>query len=251
MTRLHLRLLAPAASVHLGDDIFDAAAGVASDHALRVAEAYRLAARHRCRPVPSVEALVLTLNGTDQVVVAVNVDPLPDQPVAAQFYRKDSNGKAVPEDAWRFPIRVGSHTDFIDPARLPMYINPHIRRMVIHLHRAHAANPVVLIWRRPSNQSTETPVESWCAIKDVDLSANAVKLNVTVTPLDPESGAPLPTGAVDLLMQRPMIHRTGWSAVESGIIIRGEIVAGRWAQYRARLDIAKRRLRVDIGTSLA
>ena len=71
------------------------------------------------------------------------------------------------------------------------------------------------------------------------------------TPLDPESGAPLPPEAVALLMQRPMIHRAGWSAVESGVIIRGEIAAERWAQYPARLDIAKRRLRVDKGTSLA
>jgi hypothetical protein len=155
--------------------------GIASDHALRVAEAYRQAARRRCRPVPNVETLVLTLDGTDQVVVAVNVDPLPDQPVAAQFYRKDSNGKAVPEDAWRFPIRVGSHTDFIDPARLPMYINPHIRRMVIHLHSVPSDAALVVIWRRPSNQFSEDPVQSWSKVKEVNLGTNAVKLNVTVS----------------------------------------------------------------------
>lgn len=71
------------------------------------------------------------------------------------------------------------------------------------------------------------------------------------TPLDPESGAPLAAEAIDLLMRRPMINRTGWSAVDSGILIRGEIASGRWAQYPARLDIPQRRLRVEKGTSLA
>lgn len=155
--------------------------GISADHAERVAEAYRQAARHRCRPMPNVEALVLTLAGTDQVVVAVNVDPLPDQPVAAQFYRKDSNGKAEAENAWRFPIRVGSHTDYIDPARLPMYINPHIRRMVIHLHSVPPDSVLVVIWRRPSNQFSEEPVESWSKIREVNIGSNAVKLNVTVS----------------------------------------------------------------------
>jgi len=175
--------------------------GIASDHALRVAEAYRQAARHRCRPVPNVEALVLALDGTDQVVVAVNVDPLPDQPVAAQFYRRDSNGKAVPEDAWRFPIRVGSHTGFIDPARLPMYINPHIRRMVIHLHSVPPEKPIVLVWRKPANQTSENPVESPASIKEVSLSANAVLLNVNVNSNAPSVNVQVPLEDIEAVWE--------------------------------------------------
>lgn len=155
--------------------------GVSADHSERVAEAYRQAARNRCRPVPHLEVVTTPIEGSDKVVVTVNVDPLPDQPVAAQFYRLNKAGNPEPAEAWRFPVRVGSHTDFIDPARLPMYINPQVRRTVIHLHAASAANPVTVIWRRPSNQFAESPVESPSSIRDVDLAMNAVKLNVRVS----------------------------------------------------------------------
>jgi hypothetical protein len=67
-------------------------------------------------------------------------------------------------------------------------------------------------------------------------------------PLDPENGSPLAAEGVHRLMSRSDIHRSDWSALDSGVIIRGEIAPGRWAQYPAQLDLANRRVIVGPGS---
>jgi hypothetical protein len=87
-----------------------------------------LAVRDFCRPSPAVH--VRSIPSPDhptRMIVVVNVDPFVEQPVAAR-HASDIN-------AWRFPIRVGRHTEFIFPELLPMHMDSKARRAKLLLLR--------------------------------------------------------------------------------------------------------------------
>jgi hypothetical protein len=69
-------------------------------------------------------------------------------------------------------------------------------------------------------------------------------------PNDPATGMPLTDDEFRRLMAQPTICRTGYSAAESGVIIRAQIDDDRWVQYPASLDLSQQRVEVGDGSLL-
>ncbi|HXK16763.1 MAG TPA: ATP-binding protein [Polyangiaceae bacterium] len=103
--------------------------GLPAAFAKTVQEAYTLAVRDFCSPRPIFALREIVNPKTRDVVVALNVEPFPDQPVGAAT----ANKQGKPSDAWRFPIRVRNHTLFASPDKLMLWFNPQTRRTAIGL----------------------------------------------------------------------------------------------------------------------
>ena len=153
--------------------------GLSAEHAERVAKAYEDAVLEHCLPHPVVRVIPIDLPSARKVV-AVNVEPFPDQPVGAQAPALNKNGEPKPSDAWQFPMRVGRDTRPLTPDQLPLLTNAAVRRNVILLERI--PNPlgterVSLIWRHPG-VSTMTPAPTRTALGavNVDVLANLLRL---------------------------------------------------------------------------
>jgi hypothetical protein len=115
--------------------------GISREHAARMAEVYEQTAKDLCSPSPVANAIIVAMPGSTSVLLAVNVDPTVEGPVGAR-------GKE--QDAWLFPVREASHTKFLKPNELPMYMNPQIRRTLLLLDRIPADNTVQIhLWHQP------------------------------------------------------------------------------------------------------
>lgn len=106
--------------------------------AKRLQETLSKALQALCVPIPSYDNARISLDAEEQslilgrpasgavTIVAFNVFPMSSGPVAVRT--------APNSDAYRFPIRVGDHTGFLDPARLALYMSPHDRKIALQLH---------------------------------------------------------------------------------------------------------------------
>lgn len=103
------------------------------------------AVRQHTRPLPVFEPRVITLTPAEQSsvlgrdgeaqnvsVVAVNVQPLPFGPVAVRAC--DDTGRVI-ANAYRFPIRGGEGTRFLQPEELALHYSAHERKISVLLHR--------------------------------------------------------------------------------------------------------------------
>jgi hypothetical protein len=111
--------------------------GISRPHAARMAEVYEQTAKDMCSPSPVVNAIIVAMPVTANVLLAVNVDPFVDGPVGAKQ-----------GEAWLFPVREASHTKFLRPSELPMYMNPRLRRVLLLLERISEKERVQL-WHYP------------------------------------------------------------------------------------------------------
>lgn len=86
-----------------------------------------------CSPTVVVDVVPIT-HPNGFTVVAVNVDPYVEQLIAAPAGTRDHNGKLRKHaEAWTFPVRRGSQTEFVEPEYLAMHMNRQIRRAVLLL----------------------------------------------------------------------------------------------------------------------
>jgi hypothetical protein len=92
-----------------------------------VCEAYEKAAKDRCIPVPLVVPQRIPFD--IGFVVAVNVFPVLDRPVAVKV--KDAINDRFGPDAYVFPVRLSTHAVPYNPENLPMLLNAEIRRKLI------------------------------------------------------------------------------------------------------------------------
>jgi hypothetical protein len=108
------------------------------DDAGELVELYSAAVGDRCSPRPFMEPFVIDVgpepgrSPDKRFVVAVNVWPYPDQPVGVTYSVMGKRG--LPSDigeAFKFPLRVGAHTRFLRPEKIPMFLSSEIRRMAI------------------------------------------------------------------------------------------------------------------------
>jgi hypothetical protein len=96
-----------------------------------VCEAYQTAARDRCVPTPLITTEKIPVEGG--FVVAVNVFPILDRPVAVRVRPIDAERFGSPAWAYIFPVRLSTHAIPYSPENLPMLLNPGIRRTIILL----------------------------------------------------------------------------------------------------------------------
>lgn len=134
-----------------GDTEPDYSSPLQSDYAAKIESMVDEAVRDFCRPSPTVHVRTIpipTENG--KVILVVNVEAFVDQPVAARH-------EADPR-AWRFPHRVGRHTEFLFPEQLPMYMNSKARRAKLMLLRVLDAGGAIDLYTVPSGSSKHATI---------------------------------------------------------------------------------------------
>ncbi len=146
--------------------------GLAPAEAKRLQAAYEAAARDKCLPRPIVTCKQIVLD-SKKVVVAVNIEPYPDQLVGAMFPDWNQNDKPITSDAWRFYVRIGKDNIALTPDKLAMFMNADIRRTVIRLESIPSKDVrIFVVWRNPTNQVSANPQEEHVSAPEVDVPAN-------------------------------------------------------------------------------
>lgn len=122
------------------------------DYAAKLENDFDQAVRDFCRPSPTVHIRMIPARGMrDKVVLAVNVEPFVDQPIGARHETE--------RDMWRFPVRVGRHTEFILPEQLPLHMNSKARRAKLLLLRAVEAGGEVDLFTVPDGSSRHANIQ--------------------------------------------------------------------------------------------
>jgi hypothetical protein len=167
--------------------------GMSESAAKEVVAAYEQAARDHCLPQPLVDHDALP--HVDGLVVAIYVHAVLDRVVGVKVTPIEAHRFGSPSLAYVFPVRLSTHAIAFTPEKLPMLMNPQIRRIAILLESIPVAdrNEVRLHWEPYRRGNNETPalVLSRCrleAIGDggavVDIDANAVRMEL-VEPNNP------------------------------------------------------------------
>jgi hypothetical protein len=81
---------------------------------------------------PPVAPDVVPIAGHGATLVAVNIDPVVEQLVASPAA---DSGWSIVSDAWKFPVRHASQTDFIDPKDAALHMDRTVRRAFLLLAR--------------------------------------------------------------------------------------------------------------------
>jgi hypothetical protein len=134
-----------------------------ADYATRIEKEFDEAVRDYCRPSPTVHIRTIPVPAEDgKVIVVVNVEPFVDQPVAARY--------STEGHAWRFPHRVGRHTEYLFPEQLPLYMNSKARRAKLMLERTIGAGGEVDIFTAPDGASRHANIQgpTRFAVESVD-----------------------------------------------------------------------------------
>jgi hypothetical protein len=106
----------------------DYSSPLSTEYASSIENEFDEAVRSFCRPSPTVHVRTIPVPGAQtKAILVVNVEPSIEQPVAAR-HQTDAN-------FWRFPSRVGRHTEFFLPEQLPMHMNSKARRAKLLLLR--------------------------------------------------------------------------------------------------------------------
>lgn len=142
--------------------------GMAPDFAERLLEGFADAqVRHLSPSPPVVERKIFdapNARAAGFVLLAVNVHPFAEQIVGAR----------VAPNVWRFPVRVGADTNFLEPSMLPLYTNA-VRRNTLLLERIDwSRDTVELCIRHPRNQTSAEPSYVRASIHSLDVTKNTV-----------------------------------------------------------------------------
>lgn len=138
--------------------------------------AYEEAVRDCCSPVPLIDAVSVAHPAGGGFVVAVNVNPVIDQPVGVKVNGDWADGWG--DAAFVFHVRLSSHAIRLRPDQLAMFMNPHVRRIAILLAEIPAGAQISLLVRHPRNQFNESPVQQQVRSISVDLLKNVVTAEV-------------------------------------------------------------------------
>ena len=153
--------------------------GIPRELAERIWEGFADAhARHLSPKPPGIEHLIFPLPGSERVMLAVNVQPFADQIVGA---RVDQHVWVFPEHkiaAWRFPVRVGVDTSFLEPAMLPLYTTS-VRRNLILLGNIDLQHDEISIcFRTPTNNSSRDPLYWKAVLRNIIIEKNVVTVSL-------------------------------------------------------------------------
>tara|TARA_R110002096_G_scaffold350395_4_gene543626 strand:- start:3577 stop:4368 length:792 start_codon:yes stop_codon:yes gene_type:complete len=99
--------------------------------AKHIKEAFEDATKRRCYPKPLIDPVILPRDGG--FVVAVNVWPFPGHFVGVEILGDATDGYGDP--AYVFPVRVGTHCQYLAPDQIAMLMLPKHRHVSILLDR--------------------------------------------------------------------------------------------------------------------
>jgi len=143
-TDFHLAKDVAAFANHLGGAILVGASersgqlvdyvGMTPGEAGNVRDRFSKAVKDRCQPPPLVDFAEYEHpdDGTKRVV-AVNVWPSLQLVGVRVAGNKDKEGYGG--DAFTFPLRSGTDAIYLTPVQIPMYMTPHVRRIVVMLSK--------------------------------------------------------------------------------------------------------------------
>lgn len=157
--------------------------GIPLDVAERLSEGFADAhARHLSPKPPTIERVIVPLPGTDRVMLAINVHAFSDSIVGAKVKQDIWVFPEREVSAWRFPVRVGVDTNFLEPAMLPLY-SATVRRHVVLLGTIDQHNSnVEICFRNPSNKQTKEPLH-WRITKfHVIMNRNVLVIHLEEAP---------------------------------------------------------------------
>lgn len=128
-------------------------------------------AKELCRPSVLVQCEEVTTDKPGRVIAVVNIFPAPFAPVGV-------NVAASGQDAtWQFPIRVGSHTRFLDPDQFGTLENVSARRIAAQLAAIPESERSDVRFRFVLGQSTHLPSVR-ASIQSVNSALNRIDLLV-------------------------------------------------------------------------
>lgn len=169
--------------------------GVSREHADSLVKALVSVHDSYLSPRPIAEPQIFAADEPGNVILIVNVWPYPDQPVGAKTY--DGN-------AWRFPVRVGDQTRYLEPAMLPMLTNARVRRTVIFLESIATGDDgkiVQVFWRHPGNKTKAAPSSLILRVAAIEPEANRIILETMQPAPSPEPRAIVPIDDIEAVWQ--------------------------------------------------
>jgi len=146
---------------------------LADGDAQKAKREYEEAIRDRCGPAPIFDVAFI---GRDAgVIVAVNVWPMPGQPVGVELLKKDlADYEREVEGTYFYPLRVGSQTRAILPEQMPMFIDAKSRKTAVLLSRAVGSALVMCVPKYEKNRFWRDELK----LVAVDIQANCIVLEV-------------------------------------------------------------------------
>jgi hypothetical protein len=106
-------------------------------------EACDRAIQSRCDPAPRWSATTIPIDGGS--LLAIHVEPHTSALVAARVPVDKAKGHGG--DAYVFPLRVGTQTNYLAANQLPMHMDPKVRRTLLLLSRINRGEQVALVPR--------------------------------------------------------------------------------------------------------
>jgi len=134
---------------------------------------YEEAIRDRCGPAPIFDIAFLVHDSG--VIVAVNVWPMPGQPVGVELLKKDlADYEREFEGTYFYPLRVGSQTRAILPEQMPMFIDAKSRKVATLLSRAIGSALVMCVPKYEKNRFWRDELK----LVAVDVQNNCIALEL-------------------------------------------------------------------------
>lgn len=199
--------------------------GLSRDLGAELAGHFESAAKNRCRPTPFISTLLVDVPNHPKahVVLVVRVEASAIAPVGASV--KQPKGGALVDEAWVFPYRVGSQTEYLTPDQFGAFESMTARRAA------------ALLDAIPLDQR-----------EAVDLCWTVLDINDDAVSLSPEA-APVTTMRVTLVavLPRQNVARFHLADPAAELHLPLDEIATAWMEYPGEWKVALRGiLRVDV-----
>ncbi len=143
--------------------------------AKRVCEEFEQATKERCYPKPLIDPVPIPRG--EGFVVAVNVWPYPTQAVGVGAVGDLKDGYGGP--TYVFPVRVGTHCQYLTPDQLAMLMLPHHRHVSILLNQIEHDAEITIV-RSPKTTVLKKEVRPMENVLRVEWVNNAVEINIPI-----------------------------------------------------------------------
>ena len=149
---------------------------------------YIEAVKDRCFPSPKCEVEIIEY--APGFVVAVNVWPVPGQPVGVKVPVAKATGDKIADSAFVFPVRVLTGTDYLEPQELAKVMLPELRRVAIALEQIPTKERETLriSWRAASGEGHS---ETGGSFRDVDINTGRAHFAIVFGSRSPAVELPL------------------------------------------------------------
>lgn len=189
--------------------------GIERKKGKKIADDVEKAVKARCRPTPLFAVRSVDIPGKESVVVVIEVHASQLAPVGVSTRHKEA--EKLVNDAWSFPIRVGSQTEYLSPDQFGVLESMTARRAAALLNGIPAEERHLLTLRFNVRRGQEQaiPHEESVELVEIDLLRNTVNL---VLLLDDKTPLAVALDQVDSVWRAPTPESPRWQ-----VSMRGEL----------------------------